>query len=96
MKKIPDLKLSVLFILLIFIIQSISSSIFPLITIIAINLGYIKNPNPVIMLIFILITSIVIGVILAKIISKRVLKPITDLNEATKKVAKGDFNVQIE
>ena len=96
MKKIPDLKLSALFILLIFIIQSVSSSIFPLITILAINLGYVKNPNPVIMLTFILFTSIIIGLILAKIISKRVLKPITDLNEATKKVAKGDFNTQIE
>ena len=96
MKKIPDLRLSALFILLIFIIQTISSSVFPLITIIAINMGYIKNPNPVIMLTFILVFSIIIGVIMAKIISKRVLKPITDLNEATKKVAKGDFNVQIE
>ena len=96
MKKIPDLRLSALFILLVFGIQFVSSSIFPFITIIAFHLGYLQNPNPVVMLVFILCTSVVIGLVLSKIISKRVLKPITDLNEATKKVAKGEFDVHIE
>ncbi len=96
MKRLPDLRLSALFILLVFGIQFVSSSIFPFLTIIAFHFGYLQNQNPVVMLIFILLTSIVIGLILSKIISKRVLKPIMDLNEATKKVAKGEFDVQIE
>ncbi len=96
MKGISEWKLSALFTIIVFITQSISSVIFPACTIIALKMGYITNPSPIFMLIFITFTSIVTGIFFSKAIGKRVLKPITDLSNASSLVAKGDFFIQLQ
>lgn len=40
--------------------------------------------------------TIIISIILMKITGKKIIQPIMKINEATKKVASGDFNVQLE
>lgn len=97
MKSLAEHKLSVLFTLVVFLIQTGSSLIFPLITIICIKTGYIQeNPNPIFMLSYNIFPSILLGIVFSKLVGKRILKPITDLSEATSLVAKGNFSVQLE
>ncbi|WP_304508785.1 HAMP domain-containing sensor histidine kinase [Anaerotignum sp.] len=96
MKRLYEWKLSALFTIAVFITQSISSIIFPTFTIIALKMGYITNPKPIFMLYFITITSIVTGIFFSKVIGKRILKPITDLSDASSLVAKGDFYIQLQ
>ena len=43
-----------------------------------------------------IINTIVISIIIIQIISRRMLKPIKQITEATKKVASGDFSVKLE
>ena len=38
----------------------------------------------------------IIGTLLSRIAGENVLKPIMKLSEATKKVANGDFNIQVD
>ncbi len=95
MKRLSEWKLSALFTIAVFITQSISSIIFPTFTIVAMRMGYFTNPKPKYMLIFITITSIVTGIFFSKVIGKRILKPITNLSDASSLVAKGDFYIQL-
>lgn len=44
----------------------------------------------------IILNTLVIGAVTIKISAGKMLKPITKLNEATKKVAQGNFNIQLE
>lgn len=44
----------------------------------------------------IILNTLVIGAVTIRISAKKMLKPITKLNEATKKVAQGNFNIQLE
>ena len=46
--------------------------------------------------ILMIINTIVISIIIIQIISRRMLKPIKQITEATKKVASGDFSVKLE
>ncbi len=46
--------------------------------------------------VIILTVSSILGTILSTILANRVLKPISDIAEATKNVAKGDFSVHVE
>lgn len=45
---------------------------------------------------FIAIVSIVVGTLLSSYVSKKMLRPILNINDAAKKVAKGDFTVRLE
>lgn len=96
MKSLSEHKLSMLFTLVVFLIQTASSLIFPTITIICIKMGYIRNdPNPIFILAYNIFPSILLGIVFSKLVGKRILKPITDLSEAAAKVAKGNFQVQL-
>ncbi|WP_205621616.1 HAMP domain-containing sensor histidine kinase [Paenibacillus sanguinis] len=45
---------------------------------------------------FIAIVSIVVGTLISSYVSKKMLRPILKINDAAKKVAKGDFTVRLE
>ncbi|WP_059049667.1 HAMP domain-containing sensor histidine kinase [Paenibacillus senegalimassiliensis] len=45
---------------------------------------------------FIAIVSIVVGTLLSSYVSKKMLRPILNINDAAKKVARGDFTVRLE
>ena len=85
-----------LFFLLSFFIQFISSSVMPFLTFFLVKNGINMEPNLVLFSVQLAIISFVVGTVLAWIVAKRVLKPISDLNDATKKIAKGEFDVHIE
>lgn len=51
--------------------------------------------KPIIFIIFLLLLSFSEGIILFSFVGKIILRPIMDLNEATKKVATGDFTVRV-
>ena len=68
----------------------------PFLTFVILNINFSGEPNITIFSMQLAIISVIIGTVLAWIVAKRVLKPISDLSEATKKIAKGDFNVHIE
>ena len=46
--------------------------------------------------ILLILNAIIISVIIIQVISRRILKPIKQITEATKKVASGDFNIKLE
>ena len=46
--------------------------------------------------ILLILNAIIISVIIIQVISRRILKPIKQITEATKKVASGDFNINLE
>lgn len=48
------------------------------------------------MLVFLPFTSVVIGMFLSLVFSKRILKPINDLIHATKEVTRGNFDIRVE
>ncbi len=52
-------------------------------------------PRPMILTFVIPLTSIIIGTIISLITSRRVLKPLNELINATKEIAKGNFSVQV-
>lgn len=54
------------------------------------------QPNPLILLGWLGIISIMVSTAIAQIIGKKVLSPISDLNKATKEVAKGNFNTRLQ
>lgn len=45
---------------------------------------------------FIAFSSVIVGMVISSYTSKRILSPIMKINDATKKVAKGDFTVRLE
>lgn len=95
MKSFSGIKLSLLFSIMVFIIQSISLSTVLIFWFTAVRLGIFEDTGPFPPTYSIIVTSIIVGIILARIIGKRVFKPITDINEATKKLATGEFDVKI-
>ena len=96
MKSFSGIKLSLLFSIMVFIIQSVSLSIVPIIWFTGVRCGLFEDNGPFPPTYSIILTSVVVGIILARIIGRRVFKPVTDLNEATKKIATGEFNVKID
>ena len=96
MKKPSGIKITLLFSIIFFFIQTVGSFFMPIFTIIFLQSGIIKEPNFVLFSIQTAIMSVIVGTVLASIVSSRVLRPITDLNEAAKKIAKGEFDVHIK
>ena len=96
MKKASGIKITILFSIIFFLIQTVGSFFMPVFTIIFMKTGVIKEPNFVLFSVQTAIMSVIVGTVLAAIVSSRVLRPITDLNEAAKKIAKGEFDVHIK
>lgn len=89
------LKVSTLFSLCVFILLTFTIIIGFVVISVLYRLNIINNPSPQIILIWFAVISIIIGFVLSHITDKRVLSSIIELNEAAKKVAKGNFSVSI-
>lgn len=96
MKFFSKIKLSVLFTLVVFLIQSASSLVFPIFTLILLKFGFILNPNPFILLTYNILPSMLLGIVFSKIVGGRILKPITDLSSATSEIASGNFQIRLD
>ena len=95
MKKFSGLKLSAVFSLIFFILQVVSASIFPILFAFGIKFGIVIDHSFIYPTMLTAATSVLIGIVLSKIALSSILKPIIELNSATKKVSAGDFDVQI-
>ena len=95
MKGFYNLKLTALFSILTFLIQFLSLIIVTSFTLFLLKLGIISSPLRSMPFFMMIVMSIFIGSILAKIIGNKLLKPLIHLNEAIKKVTEGDFDIQV-
>jgi signal transduction histidine kinase len=60
------------------------------------NLLPISPYTPLVMPLITLFVSIVLGTFISTIVSRRILKPLNELNKATKVIAKGDFSIRVK
>ena len=95
MKSKLSLKITFLFSILVFFILTITMAIVGFIAMILINLGILDSQNLTFVLIIFGFVSILIGTFLSKSIGKRPIGTIIEINEATKEVAKGNFNIEL-
>lgn len=86
-------KTSVLFSVVVFLILVITLCVMGGILILLLHLGIFPMGKPIPMLVSIALISIAIGTVLSAIVGRRLLAPIVEIGEATKRVAKGDFSV---
>ncbi|MBQ9481681.1 MAG: HAMP domain-containing protein [Clostridia bacterium] len=74
--------------------------VFTLIVLVCIKLHFItmssRFMSPAVFLIFFMVAALILGLIVASLMARFFLRPINTLSDATKKVAKGDFSVQIK
>ena len=89
----------ILIVLFIFLILFVSVSVATGISYIFIRTGLLPSPTtsrfPVVF-IFLLIVSLFLGTVMASVGGEQLLRPLRRLIEATKEVAAGNFNVQVE
>ena len=85
-----------IFALIMAVIITISMVLTFIIIFVLLNFGF----NPITGILtstsFISILSIVVGTVISTYVSKKMLRPIMKINDAAKKVAKGDFSVRLE
>lgn len=96
MQALSKHKLNFLFSFSFFLIQVASSTFLSFLTLIGISFGLLHNPDPFFMLVIFIISSIICGTILTKLVGKHILKPILKLNETAHLVSQGNFNIQLE
>jgi signal transduction histidine kinase len=82
----------------VFLIMLASGVLMALLTGIIIHLGYINFNRFHILwpILFAMVSSILIGTGITAIVGRKILAPITDLSEAAKEVAKGNFKVRLK
>lgn len=95
MKKKAPIKMVVLFALIVFTIVTLSMLVVTTIAWILSHFFVVNKPHPILTIYIICITCIVISTVFARIGGKRILSSLSMLNDATKEVAKGNFNVKI-
>ena len=87
---------TVVFSLMVFIILSITVLLTGFLTIILLNLGVIQNPRIEIGVVIVGLVCILVGTVLSHVIGKRPIKVIQSLDNATKEVVKGNFQIQLD
>ncbi len=86
----------VAFSLIVFLIVTLAFGISGLVMVFLSRFNVFTQPNHLILLGWLGIISIIVSTVIAQIIGKKVLSPpISDLNKATKEVAKGNFNTRL-
>lgn len=90
-----SLKLTFIFSLLVFIILILTISVLTFLTIISFKLGLLNPKSQYIVILHCAIASIVIGTIFSQVIGKVATRPIKNIINATKEVAKGNFDIEI-
>lgn len=93
-----SLNLWVALIITVFLVMLSSSTIIFFTIFLLVRLGIFRPSiqNPLFPTLFFLLISVAIGTGITIVIGKRILTPITDFIEAMKKVAKGDFTVELD
>ncbi|MDO4278249.1 MAG: HAMP domain-containing sensor histidine kinase [Lachnoclostridium edouardi] len=87
---------TVVFSLMVFIILSITVLLTGFLTIVLLNLGVIQNPRIEIGVVIVGLVCILVGTVLSHVIGKRPIKVIQSLDNATKEVVKGNFQIQLD
>ena len=88
-------KVSAMFSILVFIILFVTILLMGLFTMVLLNLGIIHNPRMEVIFILSGVVSILAGTFFSWVLGKRPLNVILEINEATKEVVKGNFEVQL-
>lgn len=85
------------FVLFVFLILFATAVIAIILNILVTKLGVFKELRDIPQRLYepVLLISVILGAILSAIASKKLIKPIYELRDATKKVASGDFTVQV-
>jgi len=96
MKKSQTFKLSFAFSLFIFSNMILSVTALSILLIFINNMGYLINPNPLILFGVLLFSSAFIGILMAAMTRRTTLTPIVKLNRAMREVAKGNFNIELK
>ena len=89
------LKTAVLFSALVFIILVATMFLNVLFTMAMFRSGILDVQHRESSLIFFAIISVIIGMIISKFVARRPIGSIVEISEATKEIAKGNFNVQM-
>lgn len=87
--------IAILFSAMVFVILAATMFLIGLTTILFLKLGMIANPELGITLIVFAFFSLIIGTILSHVIGKHPLNVIRDIDNATKEVVKGNFDVRL-
>ncbi|APH13782.1 HAMP domain protein [Clostridium sporogenes] len=90
-----SVKMVVAFSLIVFLIVTLAVVISSLVVVFLSRFNVFTQPKPLILLGWLGIISIIVSTVIAQIIGKKVLSPISDLNKATKEVAKGNFSTRL-
>lgn len=88
-------KIAAMFSLAVFIVITVTMAIIGSIGVTLIHFGIAQDRNPIYMVLAFMLVSIVVGTGIAILGSKRTISPILQINDATKKIAKGDFDIQL-
>ena len=88
-------KLSTVFILTIFIVNFATNTLNALIGLLMYSLGLLGTVTPLVFAFFYILSVALIGALLAAVVSKRYFSQFTELSEAMKRVAGGDFEVAV-
>lgn len=89
-------KATVLFSFLVFLILTITMALMALLTMTLLNLGIIHDPMKGLIFLISGAVSVFVGTLFSRFAGKRPLSSIFEINEATKEVVKGNYNVRLD
>ena len=87
--------IAVLFSALVFLILTVTMVLASFITMFLLKIGAISNPQHGLSLIVFAVASIIVGTVFSHIFGRRPLDMIRAIDNATKEVVKGNFNIQL-
>lgn len=88
-------RITVLFSIMVFVILIITMTLMGFITVGLLNLDLIHNPRREYLFLVFALSSVLVGTFLSKVVGKRPLKVILSIDDATKEVVKGNFDIQL-
>lgn len=95
MKEKSHIRLAAMFSLAVFTVMLITMILIGIVAMILFRLGLAHNRSPFAVIFLFMIISVVLGTLIAVFGAKRPLAPILEINEATKEIAKGNFDIQL-
>lgn len=93
--KHKSLRLAVTFSVAVFLIMTVTMGILGLSAIFLMHAGLLQNRNPLQLIVYFMLVSIIFGTFLSRFVGHQMFKPIFEINDATKEIAKGNFDVVI-
>ena len=96
MKKMSSIKIIAAFSIVVFLTVLFALILVGCFFALSYHLGILHRPNPILSLILLGAISVAISTILAGIIGKKGMSPIIRVTEATKEIAKGNYEVKVD